>query len=778
MSVFEQGHELDSRFVLQRLLGTGGVGEVWLADDLELNKAIALKVLRPEFAADDVWSGLLRAEYQRLKQLQHPGIVRAFDFFESGPREYLTMEYLAGDSLKTVRGQPWRQVVASVLPVTDALEYAHRADIIHRDLKSSNIIVANGRPVLADFGTAASLSGGAELDNYIKAGGSLPAMSPQQLAGAPPAVSDDVYGFGALLYELVSGAPLFHPDVTEAKVLSSQPARLDTLAIAETPPPELVGLVATMLQKNPLQRPQSIATVRSALESLMTDASINSSADAAAATVIRPRRRPRTATVNEPIADATRTAAEKKDSTRWVYVAVGVLLAVLIAVVLWLPDVVATRRAAEESMAPVVVQEPTDEPADEAPVASLEARESAEDLLGELLPAIDTLTQQGVDLWGGNDWIALRNLAASADEAYKRRKYQAATDGYREALTLAEALNKRVEIVLADALREGTDALAAADGPKASARFELALAVDQNNAEARKGLQRAANLDQVLEQMNAAALAENDEDWNAAASAYRAALAIDPEWQPATAGLRRVSGAASNDRYSKQMGQGYEALSAKRYIEALGFFNAALKERPGDVEAQRALDTVNAEQLLARIRAAAAKAKIAEATERWSDAVARYEEILQLDSAVISAQEGRERAAARAELDGQLRYELTRAETFNDPRAWERANGVLNAAKDIAKPGPVLKEQMATLDAILMSATIPVPVTFRSDGKTDVVVYKVGRIGSFETKVLELRPGRYTAVGNREGYRDVRANFLVTAGESMPPVVLECKEPI
>ncbi len=204
MTELSEGMSLGTRFRLVSLLGSGGMGEVWLAVDKQENRQVALKILNAELAKKQGFVDLLQAEYDKAQRLHHPNIVRVYASHHEDGLHFISMQYIEGRSLRELRDQPWRLIVEAVLPLTDTLAYAHKAGVIHRDIKPANILLDKaGSPHLTDFGVASVLSDGVE--GQVRTGGSLPAMSPQQVGGEMPSVSDDVYSFGSLLYDLIIG---------------------------------------------------------------------------------------------------------------------------------------------------------------------------------------------------------------------------------------------------------------------------------------------------------------------------------------------------------------------------------------------------------------------------------------------------------------------------------------------------------------------------------------------------------------------------------------------
>ncbi len=759
MESLTAGLTLAGRFRLVRRLGQGAVGEVWLAEDATARCQVALKI-----AAAGADPALLRAEFEQARRLVHPGIVRLQEYSE-GPPAFLVMQFVRGAGIGALRGQGFRAIIETLIPVADALEHAHRQSVVHRDLKSSNVLRdEHGRIFISDFGLGAA-----------SRGGSLPGMSPQQLDGAPPAVSDDVYAFGALLYDLLAGQPLFHPDVTPERIRGEVPEIPASDLTGEPLPEGLRRLMTGLLQKSPAARPPGMGAVRSALEDILRD----SAPRAGDAELIRPVARSRAAEVDD--AGATReampgTRARSGLPALAVYGGLALCLVLALAVMLYLPAVVRERAPKPGAAAPSP-PEPVPAAAPVAPEAPAVPQEVLDQVLGEFLRSDDELRKINADQWGGADWAELRRLAQSGDEAYQRHDGTAAISAYRAAAALARQLLARAPEVLAAALREGEAALHAGDQARAVAQFETALAVSPGDPRARHGQERARKLDRLLPLMSEASAAESAGRRSEALDLYRKAAALDPEWAPAAAGVARLSRAAAVDAYETEMARGFSAQASGDSQRARSAFDAALKLRPGDAQAQAAIVQLDTDQKLARLTALQTEARALEKAERWSEALQRYEAALAVDANLADARQGQERARSRLDLDQRLRRQLGNADRFNDDAVLAQAREVLAAARAVEAPGPVLSQQIAELDRLLAVAMTPVSVTLESDNMTEVTLYKIGRLGVFSTRTLELRPGAYTAVGSRQGYRDVRRTFRVAPG-SAAPVVVRCEEPI
>lgn len=264
----------NGRFLLTRFLGRGGMGEVWLARDLRLNEAVALKFLPPEIRGNPVALDYLRMETTRSHKLTHTHIVRIHDLHEEeGGAAFIAMEYVDGPTLEMLRLQQpdrvlrWDFLRPLVQQLCMALDYAHEEKVIHRDLKPANMMVdSRGRLRLTDFGVAAVVSDSmSRISQGHSTSGTLVYMSPQQLAGKRPQITDDVYALGATLYESLASQPPFHTGDITHQILKEPPEpleeRLAALGIENELPPQVSSVIMSCLAKEPAQRPQNAQEV-------------------------------------------------------------------------------------------------------------------------------------------------------------------------------------------------------------------------------------------------------------------------------------------------------------------------------------------------------------------------------------------------------------------------------------------------------------------------------------------------------------------------------------
>ena len=266
---------LSERYELGEVLGYGGMSEVHRGLDTRLSRDVAIKVLRADLARDPQFQMRFRREAQNAAALNHPAIVAVYDTGETqsefGPLPYIVMEYVEGQTLreivKTTGPMSQQKVIEVMADVCAALDFSHRHNIIHRDVKPANIMInLAGAVKVMDFGIARALGEGQNVTQTAAVIGTAQYLSPEQARGEAVDARSDVYAVGCVLFELLTGEPPFTGDSPVA--VAYQHVREDPRAPSELNPsvsPELNAVVLKALSKNPANRYQSAAEMRSDL---------------------------------------------------------------------------------------------------------------------------------------------------------------------------------------------------------------------------------------------------------------------------------------------------------------------------------------------------------------------------------------------------------------------------------------------------------------------------------------------------------------------------------
>jgi serine/threonine protein kinase len=274
--------DADSRigpYLIEQKLGQGGMGMVYRALDTRLNRHVAIKLISGDLT-DEASRRRFQREVRMVSLLKHPHIIAVHDVGEFNDCQYLVTEFVDGGTLAAwvhTEQRTWRQIIELLIGVADGLAAAHGAGILHRDIKPDNILVgSNGNAKLADFGLAKladsiriseltrTVSGGTTRPGLIL--GTYAYMSPEQAFGKPLDIRSDIFSFGVLLYEMLTGRMPF-PATNELELLKAlvhatpEPLGLDF-------PAGLRTLVGRALEKNPVQRYQTMRELLSDLKKL------------------------------------------------------------------------------------------------------------------------------------------------------------------------------------------------------------------------------------------------------------------------------------------------------------------------------------------------------------------------------------------------------------------------------------------------------------------------------------------------------------------------------
>lgn len=269
--VLRPGSLLGGRYEILHQLGEGGIGAVYQAKDCELNRVVALKVIRPELANQPEVLSRFKQELILARQVTHKNVIRVFDLGEADGIKFISMDYIEGQDLRSVLRQKGKltpkEATAIIIQMCQALEAAHSEGVVHRDLKPQNIMIdAEGKATVMDFGIAHS----AELSGMTQTGallGTPEYMSPEQAKAQKVDARSDLFTLGVIFYELLTGVTPYKADTALATLLkrtrgrARPPAELDP-----TIPHYLSDIVAKCLEIDPRLRYQKASEALSDLE--------------------------------------------------------------------------------------------------------------------------------------------------------------------------------------------------------------------------------------------------------------------------------------------------------------------------------------------------------------------------------------------------------------------------------------------------------------------------------------------------------------------------------
>jgi len=270
--IFEVGDVLGGRYEIVKLLGEGGMGAVYKASDRELDRPVALKVIRPELASSSSMLARFKQELLLSRQVTHKNVIRIYDLGDADGVKFITMEFVEGRDLRALIHEKKKyspeEAVEVMQQVCQALQAAHSVGVIHRDLKPQNIMrEENGRILVMDFGLARTMEG----DGMTQTGalvGTMEYMSPEQALGKELDQRSDVFTAGLILYELLTGNMPFKAETALASLIRrTQERAIPVSDLDRNIPGALSSIVSKCLERDPNLRYQSAEEVLRALDS-------------------------------------------------------------------------------------------------------------------------------------------------------------------------------------------------------------------------------------------------------------------------------------------------------------------------------------------------------------------------------------------------------------------------------------------------------------------------------------------------------------------------------
>ncbi|HEY7776468.1 MAG TPA: hypothetical protein VIC02_07990, partial [Kineobactrum sp.] len=405
-------------------------------------------------------------------------------------------------------------------------------------------------------------------------------------------------------------------------------------------------------------------------------------------------------------------------------------------------------------------------------------RKEAQDVLAELLELQFTLEQQGAAVWAEVAYTAATAAASRGDEQYQARAFEPAREHYEDSLAQLQALQATIPDIIQAALNSAANALEEDNREQLDAALARIRLIQPDNPTLAQLEQRAASLEPLQALLAEAADAEAAGDLATAEQQLRAATELDEAHNRAGTELERVAQLHREQRYNQAMSEGYSALDNRQFSAAHKAFKQAGELRPNSAEVTGAIAELRSAETAAQLADLQRQGRSLEDSESWQEAAEHYARALKIDATVVFAQEGLARAEPRARLAKQLRQTLAEPGRLADAAVAASMKTLLQQASQLQPQGPLLAGQLAELEQLLRQASTPVAVTVRSDQLTDVIIQRVARLGRLSEQTLSLRPGSYTAVGSRDGYRDVRQSFTITHDQAAPDLFIACTDPI
>jgi serine/threonine-protein kinase len=271
----QEGEVFASRYRVENVLGSGGMGVVLKVRDLQLDEDVALKVVRSGLASNPAFLEMLKQEIRLARKITHRYVLRTHDFGEAEGIPFVTMEYLKGITLRSLldgRGRlPLQLVLRIARQVAEGLEAAHAVGVVHRDIKPGNVLFdVRGDAKIMDFGLAAPVAATVAGEEGVLIG-SPRYMSPEQILGDPVDARTDLYALGIMLFELCSGLPPYDSPRINDLLRLHLDAQVPSLGAAMPDlPADLGALVGRLMEKRRVDRPQSAAEVVEILKMLAT----------------------------------------------------------------------------------------------------------------------------------------------------------------------------------------------------------------------------------------------------------------------------------------------------------------------------------------------------------------------------------------------------------------------------------------------------------------------------------------------------------------------------
>jgi len=433
---------------------------------------------------------------------------------------------------------------------------------------------------------------------------------------------------------------------------------------------------------------------------------------------------------------------------------------------------------------PEVVEEKIVEELVQEPVVELSPEElsalklEAEELLLQLIEKQKLLETKAVQKWAEQEFRIALELGSSGDEHFRKQQYPQAIASYKNAVMILNDLENKVAPTLAEHLKKGELALTQAEKETAIIHFELANSIEPNNTQAINGLKRAETIEELYSLLAQGGKLEAANRFADAKNTYKKASELDPLSPEAKTALGRVSNRLAQNEFTRLINHGYAELKKRQYGDARAAFTSAQKLFPTSDKPKQGIAAIERELLNEKLTALSIEAGHFEDAQDWGNASESYQQMLALSSNSSSALQGLERSKKREQLLSELNRHIENNLRLSSEQVANNAKQLLQEVATANNPGSKIEQRASKLEELIVLANKPISITLQSDNLTDIVIFKVGKFGKFEQRKIELKSGKYTIVGSRSGFRDVRKVLTVTTETPNKPIIVRCDEAI
>jgi len=461
-----------------------------------------------------------------------------------------------------------------------------------------------------------------------------------------------------------------------------------------------------------------------------------------------------------------------------VIIALLVLLSALYVVVFTLPDNV---QLPEQVNTADFITEEIKKPIDVSPWQEAQLaknRKSAQEILSKVMSKQKLLEAKEVKIWAKEEFLSAISVAETGDVHYRLQEFDQALQSYQLTFQKLQSIEDRIDDTFSQYYQAGKSALVENNQQQAIKNLNVALSIKPDDEQALIAMNRAEVLDNVITLVDEGTVLIAEQKLNAAKGSFLQAQKIDSRSELVKQQLHLVNQAILERDYSKAMSQGYVYLNKNKYTFALQAFNSAQKIKPTLSDPKTAIKETKNKQTQSIVSTKTRQAINNERAENWPEAIALYQQISVLDSTLMSARIGIIRTQSRNTLDVDLNNIINKPKRLTNEGVYVQATKTLQDAKQIKEPAPKLQNQIATISTLLEQLTVPVQLFIKSDNQTQISLNRFGELGNFTNKELQLKPGEYTFVGSRKGYRDVRHQITIMPNSPQHTIEISCIEKV